>query len=78
MNIPGYEKLDEIERALVEWQFRLAGDFKTALWGAIKMADDGNLERLRLGFPVEVQGYIKFSREPGYWKAVCDKAAILT
>lgn len=45
------------EKAVLEWQFRLCGDFKTALWGAIVRADEGNLARLELGFPDEVAGY---------------------
>ena len=60
MNIPGYEKLNEIERAVVDWQYRLCGDFRKALWEAIARADEGNLQRLRLGFPNEVDGYLAF------------------
>ena len=47
----------EGEKFIVEWQFRLLGDFKTALIDAIKLADEGNLDRLELGFPDEVQGF---------------------
>ncbi len=45
------------EKAVIKWQFRLNGDFKTALWEAIKRADEGNLDRLALGFPDEVAGF---------------------
>ena len=45
------------EKAVIEWQFRLCGHFKTALWEAIIRADDNNLEALEKGFPVEVGGY---------------------
>ena len=44
------------EKAVVKWQWRLYGDFYTALWHAIKLADDQNLERLARGFPYEVAG----------------------
>jgi hypothetical protein len=40
------------------------------LWGAITRADDGNLYRLRQGFPNEVDGYLAYTREPGWWPAV--------
>ena len=45
------------EKAVVKWQLRLYGDFYTALWQAIARADEGNLARLALGFPNEVEGY---------------------
>ncbi len=45
------------EQAVIKWQFRLCGDFKTALWEAIKHADEGNLDKLALGFPNEVYGF---------------------
>lgn len=44
-------------KAVIKWQFRLLGDFHTALWQAIAHADERNLSRLERGFPVEVQGY---------------------
>ncbi len=70
MNI---SKLTPMEFAVVEWQYNLCGGFKSALWGAIKRADLGNLERLRLGFPLEVEGFIAYSQEPGWWPAVQTK-----
>ena len=69
MNIPGWDKLDAEQRALVEWQYRLCGDFKKALWNAIAHADDDNLELLRRGFPLEVSAFLKFQRQSGYWPA---------
>ena len=47
----------EAEKFVVKWQFRLLGDFHTALIRAITLADDRNLEQLALGFPDEVAGY---------------------
>jgi hypothetical protein len=58
------------EYVVVEWQYRLCGGFKTALWDAISKADEGNLIRLAKGFPVEVGGYRRFSREEGWWQRV--------
>ena len=49
-------------KAVLKWQWNLYGDFYTALFGAIKRADDENLERLRLGFPVEVRGFVWWNR----------------
>ena len=44
------------ERAVVQWQARLHGQFYTALWEALASADDKNLARLEKGFPDEVAG----------------------
>lgn len=51
------------EKAVIKWQFRLCGSFKTALWQAICRADEDNLERLGLGFPVEVTGFRMWAYE---------------
>lgn len=52
----------ESDKIVVRWQFQLLGDFETALMGAIARADDGNLEKLRIGFPDHVAGYLNFTR----------------
>ena len=69
-----FDNLTAPEQAVVEWQYRMCGDFKTALWGAITRADDGNLARLRLGFPIEVDGFLLFSRQPNWWQDVQNRA----
>ena len=46
------------EQWVVRWQFRLLGDFGAALAHALTLADEGNLKRLRLGFPAEVEGLL--------------------
>lgn len=58
------------EAAVVEWQFRYTGDFKSAVWNAIKLADEGNLKLLAKSFPVEVEGYKRYTREEGWWQKV--------
>ena len=45
------------EKFIIEWQFGLLGDFRTALMDAIKNADDVNLHLLYRGFPDEVQAF---------------------
>jgi len=50
------------EKWVVKWQFRLLGDFGTALAEAITRADDNNLERIAKGFPDEVAGFLDWSR----------------
>lgn len=50
------------EKSLVMKQFRMEGGFMTKLWEAIGHADDGNLCRLRCGFPSEVDAFISWSR----------------
>lgn len=52
----------EGEKWVVRWQWRLLGDFQQALSEAIKRADDGNLDRLRLGFPDQVAGFLAWNR----------------
>ncbi len=55
-------QFDEADRVVIFWLFHFFGDFRTALWEAICRADEENLERLRLGFPNEVEGYKRWTR----------------
>ena len=73
-----FPQLTAGEEFIVKWQYRLLGHFSTALIEAIKLADEANLERLREGFPHEVEGYINYSRLPGWWQEVQAKANIIT
>jgi len=50
------------EKWVVKWQYRLLGDFETALAEAICRADDGNLDRLARGFPNQVAGFLAWNR----------------
>jgi hypothetical protein len=70
------DKLTKGERFIVDWQYKLAGDFKTALSHAIMTADSINIEKLRMGFPEEVEAYLKFSREDGWWQKVLKKMGV--
>ena len=70
------EKLAKSEEFILMWQYRMLGHFKTALMEAICLADDGNLARLRLGFPNEVDGYINYTQVNGWWQVVQKKAGI--
>ena len=65
------------EQFIVDWQFRLTGDFRTALANAIRTADSSNLDLLAQGFPDEVDGYRKFHNEAGWWQRTMDKAKTL-
>jgi len=49
-------------KSLIKWQFGLHGDFRTALWDAIKQADENNLRLLSLGFPLEVEAFLWWNR----------------
>jgi hypothetical protein len=64
------------ELFIVEWQYRMLGDFKKGLIEAICRADEINLHKLSLGFPDEVEGYENYSRVDGWWRAVQEKAEI--
>jgi len=46
----------------LEHQFHFSGSFAHALFTAIELADDQNLERLAQGFPEEVEAYKVWSR----------------
>jgi len=77
MNIPNYNSLDDVEKELIDWQYGLCGDFRKALWEAICRADDDNLTRLRIVFPNQVNGYIRYTQESGYWSKVQAKAGVM-
>lgn len=51
------DAFDAYDKAAVKWRVGALGGFYRALWDAISQADDSNLERLELAFPVEVEGY---------------------
>jgi len=66
-------KLDHLppeELAVVKWQFGIYGHFFTALWKAIEFADEGNLMLLARAFPTEVNGYLQYTRQKGWWTRV--------
>ena len=46
----------------LEFQFDMTGNFFKTLFMAIGRADNINIEKLRLGFPEEVDAYLTFSR----------------
>jgi hypothetical protein len=43
--VKNLDKLSKGERFIVDWQYHMAGDFATALVGAIMMADTWNKHR---------------------------------
>ena len=67
------EELTPEEDWIVKWQYGYSGHFHKALFDAICAADEGNLDRLSLGFPDEVEGYRKYTRQAGWWKEVQKK-----
>ncbi len=46
----------------LEFQFGMTGNFFKSLFNVIAIADSINIEKLRLGFPEEVDAYLTFSR----------------
>ena len=70
------ETLTPGERFIVEWQFNITGDFKTSLANALMYADTHNIERLRKGFPDEVEAYQNYTNTKGWWEDVRKKAGI--
>lgn len=47
----------EGEKALAKWLCRMQGQFYTYLFSAIQNADAINREKLKLGFPAEVEAF---------------------
>ena len=60
-------KLDNEGAFIYLWQFKMLSGFYAALMDAITKADGDNLDRLREGFPVEVDAYRKYSHTSGWW-----------
>ena len=67
------EELTPEEGWIIRWQYRHLGHFHKALFEAICAADKENLDRLSLGFPDEISGYRKYTRQAGWWKKVQKK-----
>ena len=70
------EGLTKGERFIVDWQFGIAGDFNASLIKAITSADIYNMDRLRKGFPDEVEAYENYTNTKGWWEDVRKKAGI--
>lgn len=69
MTREGFTKIMESDKITVgekiylkDFQYHMGGSFSHALFEAIHKADNFNLERLRLGFPDEVQGFLAWTR----------------
>lgn len=56
------DQFNESDKWVVMWQFGYLGDFQRLLSSAIKQADENNLRKLAMGFPVEVEGFIRWSQ----------------
>ncbi len=67
------ENLTKGERFVFEWQYRMACDFTLLLAKTIDKADSFNREKLRLGYPEEVEAMINFYQTEGWWEKVQEK-----
>lgn len=70
------DALDPGEKFIVKWQYGLAESFQQLLIQTIQMADDNNLKRLAMGFPLEVEAYGHYARTFGWWDDVKRRANI--
>ncbi len=68
-----YQRLEDDELIAIKWQYKVYGDFFTALFNAIIRADEGNLFRLGGGYPNEVRAYKRWTREEGWAQSIEDK-----
>lgn len=64
------------EEFILHWQYGMLGGFRSRLVEAIAKADDGNLARLRLGFPDEVDAFLSYSRVSGWWGQLQERAKV--
>lgn len=61
--------MSEVERHAIIWQHRrhiALGDFEQHLWDAIGEADEDNLDRLALGYPVHVEAVRQWRSGKGF------------
>ena len=58
------------EEFIYFWQYNLLGSFSTNLANTIACADTKNLEKLRKGFPEEVEAMQNFHHKKGWWEEV--------
>ena len=71
MNTEYFATLTEGEQECVEWQYHMQmGSFKSSLWDAIANAGEINLMLLAKAYPSQIEAYVKFSTEPGWWQKV--------
>ncbi len=59
--------LNPAERFIWRWRRGKMSGFRQALIDVIKKADIHNLEKLRKGFPDEVEGYVSYRWTKGWW-----------
>jgi len=68
-----FKELTPEENWIAMWQYGYLGDFHSALFKVICVADEGNLDRLSLGFSDEVSGYRKYTQQAGWWREIQKK-----
>lgn len=62
MKIHSSEEFTVGEKRVIDWTRKRMGGFRTRLWSAIAAADADNLEKLRLGFPDDVSGFLSWHK----------------
>jgi hypothetical protein len=65
------------EQYIYDWQYYNLGNFGETLASALMAADTENLERLRAGFPDEVDAFKKYAGEKGWWDRVQKKKELI-
>lgn len=62
--------LNEGEKKLVEFQLGMSGSFYENFFKAAFKADGINFQKLRKGFPEEMNALRKYRMESGYWDKI--------
>ena len=65
--------LTPAEEFIWKWRNEQLSGFRWSLLNTIQQADIHNLEKLRLGFPDEVEGWVSYKWITGWWDEVEQK-----
>lgn len=69
-------KVNVGEALIIQWQYKMLGDFFIALIEAIARADIQNMAKLRKGFPELVDAYQCYTNIDGWWEELQKKVGI--
>ena len=71
-----FDNLTHGEAELVRWAYREQNEFQSALWDAIARAEEDDRMALSMGYPEEVEAFVRYYQENGYWQEIQKKAGL--
>lgn len=63
----------EVERAVIDWQYRYYGGFFMSVFEALVKADAGNTVSMYRAFPAQTLGILAYGHTTGWWRKVQEK-----